>query len=243
MAADKKSHRSGKKYGMGRISELMSLPSAEPMYVPNIINYADFKYYRWYSLTILPILKLAGGHVEWAGHPIEMIHGSAQCQSLLVVRYPSHRHFIRMIVNPYYAAINKLREKGVAKFEGAFSEGVSGHGRELKGKPKLLVLHFNADEPKTAFEQAEAMLKKSGAEPLLSLSQYLALDLMPRPKPTDPNPLTYKQNMFFAVGEVSDELRASINVLTADLGDCLVGVYKRSSEKSFLPGQPLPDYL
>lgn len=243
MATTKKSHPSGKKYGMGRIKELLTLPSAEPMYVPNIISYADFKYYRWYALTILPILKLAGGNMEWSGHPVEMIHGEAQCQNLMVVRYPSHRHFIRMIANPYYAAINKLREKGVAKFEGAFSEGVTGHGKNLHGKRKLLVVHFNADEPKPMFEQAEAMLNKHGAEPLLSVSQYLALELMPRPKPTDPNPLTYQRNMFFAIDDVSDELRAAITVLAADLGDCLVGVYKRSSEKALLPGQPMPDYL
>lgn len=232
-----------KKYGMGRIKELLSLPSAEPMYVVNIINYRDFKKYRWYGIGVLPVLKLAGASVDWSGHPVEMLHGEAQCQSLLIVRYPSHRHFIRMIANPYYAAINKIREKAVERFEGAFSEGVTGHGDKLRGKRKLLALHFNSNAIQAAFKQAETMLRPHGAESVLSLSQYLALELMPRPKPTDPNPLTYQRNMFFAIDEVSDELRASINVLAADLGDCRIGVYKRSHDKSYLPGQPVPEYL
>lgn len=231
-----------KKYGMGRIKELLTLPSAEPMYVLNIINYSDFKAYRWYGITVLPALKLAGGNVEWSGHPEEMLHGEAQCQSLLVVRYPSHRHFVRMIANPYYAAINKIREKAVKRFEGAFSEAVSGHGDNLHRQRKLLVLHFNGGAPEADFKQAETMLKPLGANPLLSLSQYLTLDLMPRPKPTDPNPLTYQRNMFFAIDEVSDELRACINVLAADLGDCRIGVYNSSHPKAFLPGQPVPAY-
>lgn len=231
-----------KKYGMGRIRELLKLPSAEPMYVLNILDYSDFKSYRWYGLAVLPALKLVGGNVEWSGYPAEMLHGEAQCQSILVVRYPSHKHFIRLIANPYYAAINKIREKAVSRFEGAFSEGVTGHGDNLHRKRKLLVLHFNSEAPKAAFKQAETMLKPLGAEPLLSISQYLALELMPRPKPTDPNPLTYKRNMFFAVDEVSDELRASLSVLAADLGDCRIGIYKSANPKAYMPGQPIPAY-
>lgn len=232
-----------KVFGMGRIKQLMKLPSAEPMYVLNIINYKNFSLYRWYGLAVLPILKLVGGNIEWAGHPAAVLHGEAQCQSLLVVRYPTHQAFIRMIVNPYYAAINKLREKGVRSFEGAFSEGVSGHGKALHGEKQLLALHFNADEPGAVFAKAEALLAPEGARPVLSLSQYLALDLMPRPKPSDPNPLTYQRNMFFVIDRVSDGLKQAVKALVSELDDCSLAVYQRSSEKAFLPGQPIPDYL
>lgn len=232
-----------KKYGMARIKELLTLPSAEPMYVLNIIDYKDFNAYRWYGVAVLPVLKLAGGQVHWTGYPSEMLHGEAQCQSLMLVCYPSHRHFVRMIANPYYVAINKIREKAVKRFEGAFSEAQEGHGEQLCGKRTLLALHFNTQAPQAAFAQAKNMLQPLGATPLLSLSQYMALDLMPRPKATDPNPLTYQRNMFFAIEELSEELRASLNVLAADLGDCRIGVYKSSNPKSYLPGQLVPAYF
>lgn len=232
-----------KKYGMGRIKQLLKLPSAEPMYVLNIINYRDFKAYRWYGLAVLPALKLVGGRVDWSGYPTEMLHGEAQCQSLLIVRYPSHHHFVRMIANPYYVAINKIRERAVARFEGAFSEGVTGHGDSLHGQRRLLALHFNSKEPEALFQQVEATLTPLGAKPLLSISQYLALELMPRPKPTDPNPLSYQRNMFFAVDEVGSELRAALRDLAQVLGDCRVGLYSSSHPKAFLPGQPLPAYV
>lgn len=234
---------SSKKFGIARVRELLTLPSAEPMYVLNILNYADFKAYRWYGVTVLPALKLAGGEVLWSGHPIEMLQGQAQCQSLLVVRYPSHRHFVRMIANPYYAAINKIREKAVARFEGAFSENLHSSDEGLSKHRQLLVLHFNNGAPKAALKQAETMLSAHGAQLQLALSQYLALDLLPRPKATDPNPLTFQRNLFFSVENVSDELRASLSLLAADLGDCCFGLYKRSKQKSYLPGQPVPDYV
>lgn len=232
-----------KVFGMGRIKQLLKMPSAEPMYVLNIISYKNFSAYRWYALLVLPILKLVGGNIQWAGHPSTILHGEAQCQSLLLVRYPTHQAFIRMIVNPYYAAINKLREKGVERFEGAFSEAVSGDGKALQSKENLLVLHFNADNPDAVFEQAEALFAPEGAEPVLSLSQYLALDLMPRPKPSDPNPLTYQRNMFFAVDEVNEALNQAVKQWAAKQGDCVAAVYQRSSEKAFMPGQAIPDYL
>ena len=104
-----------------------------------------FESYRWYGAA-----RDAGDGARRRAAAVDgaprasRVHGEPQAEKLLIVRYPSHRRFLAMTLNPYYLAINRLREAGVRRFEASFTHA-SRTAAEASGAGALLVaVHFNS---------------------------------------------------------------------------------------------------
>jgi hypothetical protein len=115
----------------------------------------------------------------------------------MVVRYPSHRRFLAMTLNPYYLAINRFRERGVASFEASFTYPHDEPGA-LRAQRWLLVAHY--DEPTTLAALREVVEPQAG--PLVYAARQVAtVGFLRGRRPTDPNPLTYPRLACFAAQE------------------------------------------
>jgi uncharacterized protein (DUF1330 family) len=166
-----------------------------PVDVLNLIRFADREQYRWYGLFVAPTILGVGGGMLWAGRWEKRLLGEAQAEELLVVRYPSHRRFLLMTMSPYYALINRFRERGVAKFEASFTHA-SRCAPDLRRQKELLVVHYNNPAGRDVRKPLEAALLKLGAKPVYATSESSPIDCFRRRQPSDPNPLSYKSVIF-----------------------------------------------
>jgi len=105
----------------GRLWRLLRAPVHRPTDVLNLIDYADRRFYLWYGAFVLPTIYGVGGSIRWGGEHRSSLLGDPVGHTLLVVRYPTHRHFLLMTVNPYFALINHLRVRGVSRFAASFT--------------------------------------------------------------------------------------------------------------------------
>lgn len=170
----------------------------QPVDVLNLIHIAHWPSYRWYALTVAPLLSLSRAGPRWMGRLAREIHGPRQADKLLVVRYPNHRAFLRMVSNPYYLLINRFRERGVARFEASFTQPIDARV-SLRRHRRFLVVHFNGAEG--ALDGVREILGGRGAAFVYATREVAAIDLFAGPaRPTDPNPLAFKHAAFFAVG-------------------------------------------
>jgi uncharacterized protein (DUF1330 family) len=170
-----------------------------PVDVLNLIRADEtrFERYRWYGLLVTPALLLAGGSVRWMGRHERALDGERQADRLLVVRYPSHRRFLAMTLNPYYLAVNRLRESGVRGFEASFTHAtVCDPG--LDRREVLLAVHFKSAPGEEALPRVrEALGGRAG--PLVYASREIATFSFLDPLlATDPNPLNLPEVAFFA---------------------------------------------
>src|SRR5437870_1736902 len=122
-----------------------------PVDVINLITPSRMESYRWYGLLVMPALTLVGGRVLWMGRFERSVAGERQADKLLIVRYPSHRRFLAMTLNPYYLAINRLREAGVRRFEASFTHA-SHCDPGLARRRALVAVHFNSRPGEDALE-------------------------------------------------------------------------------------------
>ncbi|PSQ00908.1 hypothetical protein BRC89_00930 [Halobacteriales archaeon QS_4_70_19] len=97
----------------------------EPTHVPNLLAFSSRTWYRRYGAAVYPLLRAVGGRPRWFGSHRRTYHGERQCEEFGIVEYPSHRRFLLMIGNPYYALINHLRRRGVSHFEAGFTSPVT----------------------------------------------------------------------------------------------------------------------
>jgi hypothetical protein len=175
-----------------------------PVDVLNLIWPDDWSSYRWYGLFVAPLVYGLGGSVRWMGRHERTLHGEPQAQKLLVVRYRSHRRFIAMTLNPYYFAINRLRERGVERFEASFTHA-SVERAPLMGNRWLVAAHYNSPDGDGTLAELRAALEPAVGELVYAARESARLTFLDPPRPTDPNPLTYRQVAFFAApdGEVA----------------------------------------
>lgn len=209
----------------------------EPVDVLNLIDFADREQYRWYGMGVVPLIYGLGGSVRWSGEWERALIGDRQAEELLVVRYPNHRRFLLMTMNPYYTAINKLRERGVARFQASFCYASVSGGKQLSQEKLLIVAHFNSDDPDSARLTLERKLARAGAEVAYAAGETSPFSFFRRFRPSDPNPLKYKQVVFFRIGaeRLAKLNRNVLAELHSALPELSLQVYRRARPESLLP--------
>lgn len=214
-----------------------------PVDVVNLIGTARFELYRWYGLLLLPLLAAAGGRVLWIGRHERSVAGERQADKLLILRYPSHRHFLAMTLNPYYLAINRLREAGVRRFEASFTH--ASHSDPELGRRRLLVaVHFGSPAGRDALPDVVAAAAPLAGELVYATRAVGALDFLDPPRDTDPRPLRLEQIALFAPpgDELPDAGLAPLAARLEALTDaCSLQLYRREPRSAYRPSLlPIP---
>jgi len=203
-----------------------------PLDVINLITTARFDRYRWYGLLVLPALTAVGGRVLWMARLESSLHGEQQAEKLLIVRYPSQRRFLAMTLNPYYFAINRLREAGVSRFEGSFTHA-SVSEDALHRHRRLIGVHFTSPADGDALT---AVAEIVGGRLVYATRAVAGLGFLEPPLPTDPNPLTFGELALFAV---DDDGPGDIAALAHQLGAVTDGfslqAYVREPRSTYRP--------
>jgi hypothetical protein len=209
---------------------------AGPVDVVNLITVDEdhFESYRWYGLLVAPALRAVGGTIRWISRHERSIHGERQADKLFVVRYPTHRRFLAMTLNPYYFAINLLRERGVTAFEGSFTRA-SHPGDRLRARDRVLVAHFNSRLGQDALAQLTEWLP---GELVYATREISSANYLRSARSTDPRPLTYREVAFFSIedGEepaVDAEVIRAAQAVTQGLS---IQVYRAEQPRDLLPG-------
>jgi uncharacterized protein (DUF1330 family) len=219
----------------GSLIRLFRRDLPRPVDVLNLLTIGDLESYRWYGLLVTPLLHAAGGSVRWAGRRTAHLHGPEVADRLLVVRYPSHRVWLAMIANPYYFAINRLRERGVTRFQASFTSprSLSAFGR----RALLLVVHFNA-RAEDALERIHGAVAVHGGDLVYAAREVSPIDFVDELRPTDPHPLELKRVAFFAFDAPALE-RARATGLVRDVSACAdacaIQVYEREPLLDHVP--------
>lgn len=69
--------------------------------------------YAEYGAAAAPHLAKVGGKVIFAGRPGELLIGHETWDLMLLVRYPSRKHFLSLMSDPEYLAVTPLREAAI----------------------------------------------------------------------------------------------------------------------------------
>jgi hypothetical protein len=208
-----------------------------PVDVVNLIRADErrFESYRWYGLLVMPALLLAGGKVRWAGRHERSLYGEQQGDKLLLVRYPSHRRFLAMTLNPYYLLINVLRERGIEAFEASFTH--ASHEHELSRRRLMLAAHFDArdGDGASALPAVKEILEGEGAELVYAVRETSPIPFSSKRRPTDPNPLTYSQVALFDAGDHPAVGAGALRRLERATGGLALQVYRREPLRQLVP--------
>ncbi len=212
-------------------------PTFSPTDCPNFLTYADFAQYRWYARLLAPVLLATGGGPLFVGHRVATWRDASPCETWMLVRYRNHRRMLAMIANPYYAFVNRFRERGTAHLELAFTEprdpksGVETHRW-------VLAAHVRAADPAAFFDAIRSVAARAGLPVVYESTVRLDFEFVLDPRPNDPNRLTYPVTA--AVGGSDPEpLRAFAETtdLAAALDRCeraCVQLYRRGSTRELL---------
>jgi hypothetical protein len=124
-----------------------------------------------------------------------------------------------MTLNPYYLAINRLREAGVSRFEASFTHA-SHAAPDLAGRKLLVGVHFDG-----ALDDVVAAM--AGCELVYATRATASLGFLDPPAKTDPNPMTFSQVALFAPpgNEIPD----------ISLDGRTVQVYRREPRSTYRP--------
>jgi uncharacterized protein (DUF1330 family) len=214
-----------------------------PLDVINLISTrASFESYRWYGLLVMPVMTLVGGRLLWMGKHAESVAGRHQADKLLVVRYPSHRRFLAMTLNPYYLAINRLREAGVRRFEASFTHA-SLPGDGLIRRRRLIAVHFNSPSGTDALEAVREIVEPVAGELVYATRAVASLGILEPPAPTDPNPLTFGELALFAAADdlAAADVAAAAEELAGVTAGLSVQIYRREPRSAYRPSlRPRP---
>ena len=191
----------------------------------------------------MPALATVGGRVLWMSRFERSLAGEQQAEKLLIVRYPSHRRFLAMTLNPYYLAINRLREGGVSRFQASFTHA-SHTDPGLAGRRLLIGVHFTSPTERDALPAVSDALGTAGCELVYATRETATLGFLDPPRDTDPNPLALKELALFApagdelpvadFGAVADELAALTD-------GCSLQTYRREPRSAYRPSfRPVP---
>ena len=208
-----------------------------PLDVINLISTARFERYRWYGLLVLPVMTAVGGRVLWMGRFERSVAGEQQADKLLIVRYPSHRHFLAMTLNPYYLAINRLRESGVRRFEASFTRP-SHLDPGLARRRELVGVHFRSPEGRDSLADVAAVIEPVAGELVYATRAVAGLDFLHPPIETDPRPLRFGELALFAPagGEAADASLGDLAARLAEVTDgCALQVYRREPRSAYRP--------
>jgi len=194
-----------------------------PLDVLNLIELRDERSYARYGVAVTPAMLAVGARLRWMGRRVRTLAGEAPAERLLVVRYPTHRRFLAMTLNPYYVLINRFRERGVRRFEAAFTFAER-EELPLGSQRWLLVAQWDGGATLEALRE----LIEPQAGPLVYASRMVAsASYLRGSRPTDPNPLRLPTMACFAVGEGVDVDLGGVDGLSA-------GLYRRTSPRTLL---------
>lgn len=207
----------------GAVTTLARRQLPRPLDVLNLIQLRDERSYARYGVAVTPAMLAVGARLRWMGHLHRPLLGTGQAERLMVVRYPSHRRFLAMTVNPYYLLINRLRERGVARFEASFTYA-DHEPLDLRAQPWLVVARFDAATPLEDIRE----LVEPQAGPLVYASHEVAsANFLRGHKPSDPHPLTLPRLAAFAA-----EKDARLGL--ARRRNLSLAVYQRSHPRALL---------
>lgn len=218
----------------GVILALARTDIAGPVDVLNLIKTDPkrFAMYRWYGLLVAPALQAVGGRPRWMSTHERALVGEPLADKLLVVRYPSHRRFLAMVLNPYYFAINEFRERGVTRFEASFTK-VGFEEGELASQRRLVVVHHRAAD---ALPEIRAALEEAVGPLVYASSLVQSMTMLAPPRPSDPNPISLPHTACFAAGSADVAIDAQLATrLRAACPEISVQLYKREAPAAYLP--------
>lgn len=221
-----------------RAVALFRAPTAHPTDVLNVIRYRDFEWYRWYATFVLPMVYAQGGRAHWGGHRRVTYLGEPLCDSFLIMRYRSHRSWMTMVGNPYYLAINGLRERGVETFEASFCR-ITLPDRPLSEVHEAIGVHWN---PRTTDEDDAPLrvaTETSDTPWVYGSAEYSPISMFHRYGPKDPNPLSRKRSVLIAVSSSAHgdawASHARLARIAELCNDPVVECYRRGSFRDYLP--------
>lgn len=208
-----------------------------PLDVINLITTERFAPYRWYALFVYPAMQLVGARPLWMGKFERSVHGEQQADKFLIVRYPSQRRFLAMTVNPYYLAINKLREAGVRRFEASFTHAsVTAEG--LHRRRRLVAIHYTSPSGTDALAAVTQLVEPVAGELVYATRAVSTLGFLDPPVATDPQPLQFGELALFAVNgdEVPQDALAGLGEQLDEVTDGYsLQVYRREPSSAYLP--------
>jgi uncharacterized protein (DUF1330 family) len=205
-----------------------------PVDVLNLIHFKDEDAYKWYGVSVMPLLKAVGGQVGWMGKHVESFLGESRAEELLVVRYPNQRRFLTLALNPYYFVVaNPQRLKGVRKFEASFTHSPDSL-EALRRCRWVLTVHFNDES-----DAIRRVVETEGGQLVYHSKETSPISITKRPHPANTNPLAFKRTALFrfedqqSCGETMQP--RVLNQLREAAGELSVQLYRRVSMKEALP--------
>ena len=212
-----------------------------PIDVLNLIHFKDEEAYKWYGVSVMPLLKAVGGRVGWMGKHVASFFGEPRAEELLVVRYPNQRRFFTLALNPYYLVVaNPQRLKGVRKFEASFTHSPNSF-EALRPCRWVLAVHFHdgASAIRSIVEAADGQLVYESKE-------TSPISITKRSHPANTNPLVFKRTALFRFEDRAscDEAMQPglLNQLQEVAGELSVQLYRRVPRREALPA-PLAKLL
>ena len=104
---------------------LLKMPKDQPVFMVNLLKFNEktadgesgAEVYARYSKNMQPLLEKHGAEVVFAGSCEHLLIGieADHWHSVVVVKYPSPRHFIKMSSSEEYAAVQHDREAALEK--------------------------------------------------------------------------------------------------------------------------------
>jgi hypothetical protein len=140
-------------------------------------------------------MSFTGGRVVFMGKRVGTLYGEPTGDVWMVVRYPSHRAFLRMISNPWYLLVcNRFRERGTARLELAFTQPRD-PASPLHRQRWALGVHAHVGDEDGGngrfFDALASIATDAGLEVVYASELRADLDLVRHPRPVDPNRLTH----------------------------------------------------
>lgn len=208
-----------------------------PLDMVNLITTGRFERYRWYALLVTPAMAAFRARLLWMGRLEHTASGERQADKLLIVRYPSQRHFLAMTLNPYYLAINRLREAGVRRFEASLTRA-SHCDAGLARRRELVGVHFASPPGRDALGEVAGLAEGVAGELVYATRAVGSVDFLDPPRDSDPHPLRLDQIALFApAGDAPAKARlAELGAKLAGVTEeCSLGVYRREPRSAYRP--------
>ena len=212
-----------------------------PIDVLNLIHFKDEEAYKWYGVSVMPLLSAVGAEVGWIGKHVESFVGDPRAEELLVVRYPTQRRFFALALNPYYLLVaNPQRLRGVRKFEASFTHSPDALDR-LRRSKWVLVVHSHE-----APDALRRIVEAAGGELVYRSVETSPIEISKREHPANTNPLVFKHTALFRFeGQSSCEEAMGPGVLSQleeAAGELSIQLYRRVPKTEALPA-PLAKWM
>ena len=205
-----------------------------PVDVLNLIHFKDEEAYKWYGVSVMPLLRAVGGQVGWMGKHAESFLGEPRAEELLVVRYPNQRRFFALALNPYYLLVaNPQRLKGVRKFEASFTHSPDSL-EPLRRSKWVLAVHFHE-----ALAAIVSIVEQAGGRLVYQSEETSPISIAKRPHPANTNPLVFKRTALFGFDDqnaCNTAMQAgALHQLQEAGGELSVQLYHRVPRRDALP--------